>query len=134
MKYLINYKLFEGSNTTDDAEECYINLFKMAVTEGDTDILKLFVEKGSNIEDIDLGDVLDDTEKLRYLLENGASTDDMSIGYSSRSYLSNIDVQKVFIDFNKIEIFHDNKIAFDEDLRDDPKYSWVLEGDDIGLF
>lgn len=103
------------------------NLIIERAADTEVEIVDFFVKRGYDIncEEAIYNSTFDDNI-LRYFLKNDADFENHPLDYQFKSRLKELIVQKALIDFDK-ELFIFNTVGFNPKLKEDPKYSEIIE-------
>ena len=125
-------KLYENFTDIKDIKQI---IFLKAVDTCDIKIIEFFLKKGYdiNIEDA-LAHAIGDYDVFRYFLKNGADVKENLDYHLKRRFESDIELQKILIDFGYDVLIHD-EIGFLDGLKRFPKYADVVKRfEDVGKY
>lgn len=120
-------KLFEKYTT--DIEEIKNIILLKAIDTYNIDVVDFFVKKGYDINGPNvLFYSIFNSDILKYFIDNGIeviNSVDLT-DYSFKKELKRSEIQKMFIDFGYEDFIRD-KIGFNNDLINDPKYADIIK-------
>ncbi len=118
-------KIFEKYN---DLSEIKDNLFITAVKTYDLEIIKLFLNRGYNINvNGVLYEACENDEIFKFMLENGIDVENqIKNSYEFRNQMRDLNTQEILIDFGYDMIIY-NTVGFNQELKKNIKYADIID-------
>lgn len=135
MKYLKKYKIFEEDSKSQmdlfdsDVKNNLNNLYFQSVVSEELDLVKFFLKLGADVNTENaIDNAIFNRRIFEYLLSKGLDINQLYLNnYSVKNQLYTLETQKMLIDNNLENWLYNHKITFHHELKDDPKYSTVID-------